>query len=427
LTTRMDQSMASLNRKDKASNKEGHTLSDREPESWNLFPKTRDESVLSPTDEVAELTSLNTKLSRYIDRVRSLQGENTKLTKYVCSIEESQIKESEQMHVLYREKIETLKKEKEKIARQVSHLGATYKNILTENKELKGNLSTVNKEIEARNERQSALEKEINSFGENSSKAEQETKSMETRTGKIKQDQTLLKEQLKTISSKTEILSEDCQNLCHRLKLNSELLNAKLERVKTDHMTWIAGQDKEGQTKNIVFTFQENMEKDKECDRVGASLISKLHTDISQQIENWNLQEALLNESKSKVKNLEIKIRNLLEEKETVIKRLDSLESVWDGNRMNHLSEVKTKDIEIKSILEKIRKQTEEFENLVQEKQGLNTEIAVFKKLVETEEERLKIKKDDVKLFKKSGPGFTFVEEKERTARRELVLTERQL
>jgi len=425
LTKRMDlcQSMALLNTKGKAFNKEGHSVS----ESWNLFPKTRDESDLSPTDEVAELTSLNTKLSRYIDRVRSLQGENTKLTKYVCSIEESQIKESEQMHVLYREKVETLKKEKEKIARQVSSLGATYENILTENKELKGNLSSVNKELKARNEIQCALEKDINSLSEKSSKTEQETKSMETRLGKMKQDQTLLSEQLKTISSKTEILSEDCQNLCHRLKLNSKLLNEKLERVKTDHIAWIEGQDKEGQTKNIVFNFQENMEKEKECDRVGASLISKLHTDISEQIENWNLQEALVNESKSKVKNLEIKIRNLLEEKETVIKRLGSLESLWDSNRMNHLSEVKTKDVEIKSILEKFRKQTEEFENLVQEKQGLDTEIAVFKKLVESEEERLKIKKDDVKLFKKSGPGFTFVEEKERTARREMVLTERQL
>merc|ERR1712123_130427 len=162
--------MALLSEKGKASIKEGYSLRDRKPESWNLFPKNRDESDLSPTDEVAELAGLNTKLTRYIDRVRSLQGENTKLSKYVCSIEESQIKESEQVHLLYREKIETLNKEKEKIARQVSHLGATYENILTENKELKGNLSSVNKELKARNERQCALEKDINSLSEKSSK-----------------------------------------------------------------------------------------------------------------------------------------------------------------------------------------------------------------------------------------------------------------
>ena len=44
-------------------------------------------------------------------------------------------------------------------------------------------------------------------------------------------------------------------------------------------------------------------------------------------------------------------------------------------------------------IMEKIRKQAEDMENLVLEKQGLDAEIAVFKKLVETEEERLGVTK----------------------------------
>lgn len=51
------------------------------------------------------------------------------------------------------------------------------------------------------------------------------------------------------------------------------------------------------------------------------------------------------------------------------------------------------KEGEIEVIMEKIRKQAEDMENLVLEKQGLDAEIAVFKKLVETEEERLGVTK----------------------------------
>ena len=57
------------------------------------------------------------------------------------------------------------------------------------------------------------------------------------------------------------------------------------------------------------------------------------------------------------------------------------------------LLQVQEKEGEIEVIMEKIRKQAEDMENLVLEKQGLDAEIAVFKKLVETEEERLGVTK----------------------------------
>ena len=57
------------------------------------------------------------------------------------------------------------------------------------------------------------------------------------------------------------------------------------------------------------------------------------------------------------------------------------------------------KEGEIEVIKEKIRKQVEDMENLVLEKQGLDAEIAVFKKLVETEEERLGITKGKYILY----------------------------
>jgi len=395
-------------------------------DDWNKFAKNRSESSLSAEEEVAELTALNTRLSRYIDRVRSLHGENKKLTTYIASVEESQIKESEEMHLLYREKIETLKNEKEKISRQVEHLGATYENIRKENYKLKDNIAGIDKEMQTRNLKRVSLEKEINTLQKNSTKSLRITNDLEKALGKMKKDQTEFSGRLKEISDITEKLSLECQSLHERLKSNSDLMKNKLEELKTNKKLTPEDEDKDGQIKNIILSFQESLSKETKCEQSDPDLISKLHLDISTQIEHMNLQEYKLADSESKVKNLDNKVKTLLEEQKTIEEKLKIFEKQQDLNRNNHENEVQEKDREIEEIMEKIRKQEEDIENLLLEKQGLDAEIAVFRKLVETEEERLGVKKDDGRMYKKP-PGFTFVGEKEATVRRGIVLSERQL
>lgn len=417
-----DQPISVLNAKGKVSINDSQSSKHKKAEAWKHIPKSRNESPLSPTDEVAELTSLNSKLSRYIDRVRSLQGENAKLTKYVCSVEQSQLKESEQMHLMYKEKIETLKKEKEKISRQVSHFGATYENILKENKKLKENLCNVDKDLKSRNEKQLALEKDKIAFSEDSIKSVQEVKSLKENLEKMKKDQILFEDQLEKIAKKTEKLSQECQSLSERLKMSSGLIKQKLIDFKTTNHTVDANQNTGYPIKNLVSSFQETIGEGKDCGV--SSLISKLHTDLFEQVEQVKFQEFKLKESRSKLESLELKIKNLLDEQEITKQKLKSMENLQETSKLNHQEKILHKEKEIELILEKTQKQMKEFEHLLEEKQGLDAEIAVFKKLVETEEERLGLTKDDAKVFKKSGPDFTFVEEKERATRRELIWTD---
>jgi len=383
-------------------------------------------SSLSPTEEVEELTNLNTKLSRYIDRVRSLHGENRKLTSYAASIEESRMKESEQIHVLYREKIQALKDEKEKLSRKVANLGTSYENIRKENDKLKDNIACVDKELKARNEKQLVLEKEINTLRKNSSNFSKVKNKLEIVYCKMKQDEISFSEQLKEFSVKIERMSLECQNLHERLKVNSVLLNQKLVEQKETIEKSYQEEDSNDQIKSIVVSFQERILEEKNNERANSGLISKLQTEISENIEFINLQEYKIENNKSKLKNLNMKVKYLLEEQDAIKEKLRLLKTQQVSNSMNQKQEVQEKEGEIEVIMEKIRKQAEDMENLVLEKQGLDAEIAVFKKLVETEEERLGVTKDDGRKYKKS-PHFTFVEEKEKTVRREIVLSERQL
>ena len=54
--------------------------------------------------------------------------------------------------------------------------------------------------------------------------------------------------------------------------------------------------------------------------------------------------------------------------------------------------QIELKEQEVNAVQEKIKIQRGKFAKLLEEKQGLDLEISVYRKLVESEEERLKIK-----------------------------------
>lgn len=422
-----------INQARKAANQYLQSVKEKKSGYWNRFPKSRDESNLSPEDEVTELTSMNSKLSRYIDRVRHLQGGNTKLTKYVEAVEESQLKESEQMHLMYREKIDQLKKEKEKISRQVSHLGSTFENIRRENTELKNSHRNLDNKIKERDETQFLLEKQRECLNENTSRTRDGNKSTEMKIAEMKQDQNRFTNQLEEIQNKTEKLSGECQKLSERLKINSGFMNQKLTNLKNAKYKEIADakHDYDGQTRNLVSSFQEKIGNGEDCETNVSPLITKLHTDLFDEIEKVTFQEFQIQESTSKVKDLEVKISNLQREQELLKERLAHVNNMQEVDSLKHQAEVRCKEKEIGLILEKTKKQTEEFQNLLEVKQGLDAEIAVFKKLVETEEDRLGVTKDgvpvdEVILNKKRGTDFTFMQ-KEKNTRSQMILIERKL
>jgi len=394
----------------------------------NPLPKSWEESNLSPEDEVKELAGLNTQLSRYIDRVRHLQGKNTKLTTYVSAVEESQLKESEQMHLIYKEKLENLKKEKERISRQIVHFGSTYENIKKENAELKSCHQNADKTLNERGKKQLLLENELKNLSQSKTKVKNQRESTETKLAEAVHDQEKLTMQLKSVSDKTEKLSAECHKSSERLEVNSSVMSQKLvnlqkQNSKIEEIKNILP----GHTQDQVSSFQESIELGKDCEQKKTNSISKLHTQLSKEIEKCASQEFQLSESKIKLKNLEVKISNLQEEQKLLKERLKKWDTLQDADSSNSTTEVDCKEREIQKIREKIKNQRGEYQTLLELKAGLDSEIAVFRQLVESEEQRLEVKIDCVKLKKRNGPDLTFVGTEEEQTRRSMIMDERQL
>merc|ERR1719206_1541522 len=124
----------------------------------------------------------------------------------------------------------------------------------------------------------------------------------------MKQDEISFSEQLKEFSAKIERMSLECQNLHERLKVNSVLLNQKLVEQKETIEKRYQEEDSNDQIKSIVVSFQERILEEKNNERANSGLISKLQTEISENIEFINLQEYKIENNKSKLKNLNMKV-----------------------------------------------------------------------------------------------------------------------
>ena len=75
----------------------------------------------------------------------------------------------------------------------------------------------------------------------------------------------------------------------------------------------------------------------------------------------------------------------------TLSQKLGDLAQQMEDTSSAHRAQLAAKDNEIKRLLDELSRQLEEYQNLMDTKIGLDMEIAVFRRLLESEEDRLGI------------------------------------
>ena len=92
----------------------------------------------------------------------------------------------------------------------------------------------------------------------------------------------------------------------------------------------------------------------------------------------------------------------------TLNQKMSDLTQNLEDTNSAHRAQLAAKDNEIKRLLDELSRQLEEYQNLMDTKIGLDMEIAVFRRLLESEEDRLGISIDEGGKLHHSYPDKYF-------------------
>merc|ERR1740131_109025 len=124
--------------------------------------------------------------------------------------------------------------------------------------------------------------------------------------------------------------------------------------------------------------------------------VQALQSQLSKERYKNNSSGQGIEEANRRITALTSKIQSLEETRVKLENRLEDLGQRAENQKSLHRRQISGKDEEIRKILDQINKQLEEYQTLMETKVALDMEIGVYRKLVETEEDRLGIDvKDD--------------------------------
>lgn len=389
-------------------------LRSRSPGSYSTrsglsFTDITDEAKLSRNEEKVEMQSNNNRLAGYIDKVRQLQSENTRMTRQVEVIEESQVKEISDIRILYDREVRDLKAAVEELSKNYKDLQNNSEKILTDNRDLKSMQEKKDREIEERARAVSKLHDEINKMktkisvvSNENDKAKAELKDVLPEFGKLKERLYELNRQLEQVRQEKTKLEALCKDLSTELRSKIEQMEGKLHAVKSRkqiEINEISGKlEKEYEDRvqkmlaelRNVYDKQMKQNRD-EFTKKYESKVSVLQTMLSKERAKNNSNSGELEESQRRISALISKVKKMEGDNFELNKNIEILANNMDDQANKHKKQIAEKDAKIHQTLEEIQKQMEAYQNLMQIKTALDMEIAVYRKLLECEEDRLGI------------------------------------
>merc|ERR1719397_1071336 len=119
--------------------------------------------------------------------------------------------------------------------------------------------------------------------------------------------------------------------------------------------------------------------------------VQELQTALSNERGKASSSTQALSESKARIEALMARVSALETANLTLNQKISDLAQNMEDQNSAHRAQLAAKDNEIQRLLDELSKQLEEYQNLMDTKIALDMEIAVFRRLLESEEDRLGI------------------------------------